>query len=388
VTTESTEPLIRAAQLGDAGACAKVDALASAGEIPWELQRRTGIGGSDWAVALGLSPYSSPVELQQRLLGHLPPIAENDAMRWGNIHEASIARWYAERHGVDLEPVPRSMRSDERCWHMYSPDRVVVRDPDLPALGDNIERIVEIKSHSGRMRGKYGDDDTDSVPYPYLVQVVCYQAGLQVQLADVAVLFDTSDYREFRIERDIGLESEIVDRLAQWWQRHIVEQLPVDPDGSDSYGRWLRHRYPATTGQIVAPSQRVLEWASTLRQVEQYRRQLDSARELLIQHIAAELGDDAGFDLGDGCRITFRHDKRGRVNHSAVAEELAVRLGMGPRQLKALQDQHLGKPPRRWLSPRRWSTEPLPVVDLDPVSLLVAAYTDSTGEQDDGKRHD
>ena len=52
----------------------------------WLQVRRSGIGGSDAAAALGLSPWKSALELwQEKVSGQRQPTQENEAMIWGRL---------------------------------------------------------------------------------------------------------------------------------------------------------------------------------------------------------------------------------------------------------------------------------------------------------------
>jgi putative phage-type endonuclease len=68
----------------------------------WLAARRTGIGGSDIAAILGLSPWRTPLDVyRDKVDGAEQP--ETEAMRWGRLLEDVIAREYAVRAGVRIQ---------------------------------------------------------------------------------------------------------------------------------------------------------------------------------------------------------------------------------------------------------------------------------------------
>ena len=83
--------------------------------------------------------------------------------------------------------------------------------------------------------------------------------------------------------------------------------------------------FDSTTTGLIAPSDDVLELRDRLRSVECLVRVVEAAKEKLRQQIQFEIGDTQGFDMSDhgGGKMMFKFDSRGRVNHSAVADELA-----------------------------------------------------------------
>ena len=76
--------------------------LASTKDLPreqWLTIRQQGIGSSDAAVAVGLSPYKSPLTLwlEKTQRKEAEDLSEKDAVIWGTVLEPVLARVYAER---------------------------------------------------------------------------------------------------------------------------------------------------------------------------------------------------------------------------------------------------------------------------------------------------
>ena len=57
----------------------------------WLDVRKTGIGGSDVAAVLGISPWKSPLDVFLDKTGKSAPEPENDAMYWGTRLETLVA---------------------------------------------------------------------------------------------------------------------------------------------------------------------------------------------------------------------------------------------------------------------------------------------------------
>jgi putative phage-type endonuclease len=361
------EELVLLAQRGDRSACAEIDKAAPHHRDWWTAQRRTGIGGSDWATVLGLNPYKRPIDFWQQAMGHAQPVDESEPMRWGKILEPVIAAEYQRRRGGEtachLGGPFSTERSIARSWHLYTLDRLAV----LRNGQDMTRRVLEIKSRGWWRQRDYGDDGTDAVPFAEICQVSCYMAGVDVGDADIAVLFNTHHYEEFHVPRDLNLEGQLLDRLGQWWQDHVVARVPPPADGSDQHGQFLRRRYERTTGALVTADSTINSIAGKLRQVCILERHCSGAREMLEQQLAEHLADADGFQLASGETIKFT-SARGRVSQSAVIAELASRLDMGPKQLEALEERHRGPTSRRWNRPRVWSQDAL---DLGVLPAIV-----------------
>jgi putative phage-type endonuclease len=66
----------------------------------WLEQRRHGIGGSDAAAALGLSPWKTPLSLYLEKTGDARPFRDNESMLWGRVLEPAIRAEYTRRTGI------------------------------------------------------------------------------------------------------------------------------------------------------------------------------------------------------------------------------------------------------------------------------------------------
>lgn len=373
--TPPDEALIADAQRGDMEACAVIDKHARACGLhspEWHAMRRTGLGGSDWAAALGLNPYRRPIDVYAEKIGEADPFAGNERTRWGAILEAPIADEYQRLRSTSsgechlAGPFPTE-RNAAAHWHLYTVDRLVLSgDPKCcqPAVIPRgmILKVLEIKARGFFMRREYGDEGTDEIPFPDLCQLTCYVSGVGCDGGgDLAALFNTHELRVFHAERDVELEGSLLEQLGQWWQQHVVARVPPAADGSDQYRNYLRRRFDKTTHQLLDPSDDELELHRRLRAVECLARVVADAKERLRQELQVRIADAQGFDLAahGGGKTMFKHDSRGRVNHGAVAEELADQLELSPDALRVLQDAHRYKPSRKWYSPRAWLKDQL-----------------------------
>ncbi len=68
----------------------------------WLAVRNQGIGSSDSAAVVGLSPYKSPLELWMEKTGRKAPddLSDNEAVFWGSTLEPVIAQVYGEKTGA------------------------------------------------------------------------------------------------------------------------------------------------------------------------------------------------------------------------------------------------------------------------------------------------
>src|SRR5690606_9681273 len=102
----------------------------------WLQERRHGIGGSDVAAMLGLSPYMTPLELYHHKRGEIPtPEREGEWLEWGQALEEPIAQRFARETG----------RTVLAPWQALgtSPDEpyIVLVDREHPFLRVSLDRF-------------------------------------------------------------------------------------------------------------------------------------------------------------------------------------------------------------------------------------------------------
>ena len=108
----------------------------------WLAVRKRGIGSSDAAAAVGLSPYKSQLELWMEKTGRdaaLPkadPHDEESPAYWGNILEPIVAAHYTKRSGNRVRRVNAVLQhpDPEFSWMLANIDREVIGADDVQIL--------------------------------------------------------------------------------------------------------------------------------------------------------------------------------------------------------------------------------------------------------------
>lgn len=328
-----------------------------------QLFRRSGLGGSDIAAVCGLSPFRKPIDvyLDKVAEGEPDELPPTNAQRFGSVLEPVVADEYARRHEVEVLGPFSSMRVEGRPWHLYTLDRIVLTSkPEgittIAAAGrelpprDAIDRVLEIKTAGIGTARTYGADGTDDLPEHIVCQVAWYLAAVEVEQATVAALINTSDYREFHVQRDRELEGYLLDEGEKFWQR-IARREPPEPDGSESFGQYLRQRFDRNVGNILPANPEVDEFAADLAAMRRHAKQTAQGIELLEQRIKLAIGDADGIETSSG-RISWKCDRVGRVSYRDLAVELMSELPEPVRD--ELLASHRGTAPRRFITPRKW----------------------------------
>lgn len=266
----------------------------------WLSVRNKGVGGSDAAVALGLSQYKSPLELWLEKTGRKPAddLSANDAVYWGVALEAIIANVYAERTGAKVRRLNAVLQHPKHPFMLVNLDRVVAHPTDGSGL-------LEVKTAGARSEGYW----EDGVPEGYQCQVLHQLAVTGKAWCDVAVLIGGNDFRIFRIDRDEDQINALIRLEQQFWQ-HVIDDTPPSPDGTESSSRALAWMYPRERGEVLDYSEDVAMntlFAGYLT-TRQQKDAIEAREALLKQQLQEKLGEASGAVFQQG-KVTWRKAK-------------------------------------------------------------------------------
>lgn len=188
-------------------------------------KRSHGIGGSDIAALLGLSPYKTPLELWAEKVGH-PGIKESQGihLRFGQHVEPFIAKEYERSTGLVTHSYPETIIHPLHDFMYGHIDRFVTSSNPGSLSGVDIlktDTLLECKTASVYNRDQWGEPGTEQVPSNYLLQCAWYMAITGCTKADIAVLLGNQDFRVYRITRDTELENMLIDQAKKFWEEYV-----------------------------------------------------------------------------------------------------------------------------------------------------------------------
>ena len=244
----------------------------------WHAARKTGIGGSDAPVVMGLSPWKTPYELfLEKTDAGYEPKPETEPMRWGKLLEPILRQEYERQTGRPIGGEPGLVRHPERDWMIAS------LDGDVPG------RVVELKAPPWQVAG-WGEPGTDQIPLPYLIQTHHYLVVTGRPIADVAVLLRAADFRIYTVEADAEIAERIIEAEAAFWALVQAGTPPEITTVEDATLRWGRAARP---NSIVADAALLAD----IKRLRQTRIELEAINERERAETAAVLAAIA--DKGD-----------------------------------------------------------------------------------------
>ncbi|WP_423378744.1 YqaJ viral recombinase family protein [Burkholderia sp. LMG 32019] len=300
----------------------------------WLAVRRTGIGGSDAAAAVGLNPYMSALELwldKTGLAEGMPrpdPADTTSPTYWGTLLEPIVAAVYTQQTGNKVRKVNAVLRHPSIPWMLANIDREIVGAHDV--------QILECKT-----AGEYGARLwRDGVPEYVQLQVQHQLAVTGKTAAHVAVLLCGQALEVHRIERDDALIGRLIELEARFW-RFVETDTPPPADGSESADRALRHLYPGNGETIDFSDDRML--SSVFADLVAVRAEIETR-----QTLEAQFKQTIQQAMGDAIRAVF---ETGSVSFKRSKDSSSVDLGRLLADHPSLEQQYATSKPgsRRFL---------------------------------------
>ena len=259
----------------------------------WLALRQSGIGGSDIAAILGVSPYATAYDVYQSKTQPLSDEDMNEFAYWGTVLEDTVAREFSKRSGLKIQNVNYLMRHPTHRFAIANIDRAVVnRD-----VSGNVrfkdgklttDQIVEIKTASEYVGKNWGNEDSDEVPDQYQCQAQWYMGVTGVDVCHMAVLIGGNKYRQYRIERNQDLIDVLFETAHDFWHNNVL--AGVEPDATtlqNAKDKYPRHN-PDTTLDVEPDSEtaKVFEHYESLKaQEKELKAAITAARTDLICQI-------------------------------------------------------------------------------------------------------
>lgn len=207
----------------------------------WLLERRTGLGGSDVAGVLGVSPWQSPWSVWADKVGLLPIDDEQtEGQEFGLLAEPALRELFHRRTGLHVIGAQTVVTHPDHPWARVTLDGYTAEsahsDP-ADALG-----VFESKTTS--------EAPWDDVPIHYQCQAqwamwitgteICWFGVLHFAYGRVA-------FRVYEFHRDDTDITTLQDRCRRFWFDHVTTGIAPATDGHDATLRALAAVYPPGT---------------------------------------------------------------------------------------------------------------------------------------------
>ena len=177
----------------------------------WLAVRRDGIGGSDVPAMLGISNYTSELDLWLDKTGQTVDDSAGEAALWGTLLEDPIAREWARRADVKVRRVGTLAHVD-RDWMRTNLDRLV------SGCSEHARCFLEVKNRNAYVAADWAAGVPDEVE----AQVQWSLGVTGFEAAHVAVLLGGNRLGAYTINRDDDLIADLIAAGAEFWHNHVL----------------------------------------------------------------------------------------------------------------------------------------------------------------------
>jgi putative phage-type endonuclease len=284
------------------------------GREEWLRNRRKGIGSSDAAAVMGLSRWSNPVKVWAQKTDNLPEDPESRRMRLGRRFEPIIAEEFQALH-PELEVVDPGVISvvGDPDYVRCSPDRLL-RSPG----GKEFNGVLEIKRSSSRRHDWY-DMETDEFspvvpknepPIDHICQAQHQIYAMGVDHCWLVALIDSTDWYEWKIERDDDFIQVMLNEYATFWE-YVKSGTEPPAEPSINLSKTIRKLHPNDNGlEVMAPGE-ALHWDDRLEEIKMLQKHLKEEREEIEARFHALIGPNSYARLPNGVSYSFKTQHNG-----------------------------------------------------------------------------
>lgn len=275
-------------------------------------RRKQGIGGSDVAAVLGVSPYRTPYQVWLDKTGQAPEREETEILHFGQVLEQVIADEFVRRNGVKVQ------RRNAMYHHKDHPE--LVANIDRYIVGG---KILECKTCNAFAADKFGKDG-DSVPDEYLLQVQHYMHITGIHEAVLAVLIGGNQYRQFELMYDWSLADFAAAKCVEFWQKYVLTNTPPPATEHDD----LAEYYTAKPGASINASPEMVDLIAEAKAKKAEVKALEKEIDSICFEIKNFAGNHEIITMPGGKLLATWKQQADRtveaINWQAIAEEMNI----------------------------------------------------------------
>ena len=298
-------------------------------EETWLEYRRKGIGGSDAAAILGVSPFATARDLyydKLNLVGYEDRESNWVAKKVGHLLEDLVAEIFHVKTGYRIYQIKKMFYYPLHPFMLADIDYFI----DLP---NGKRAILEIKTTHYQAKDHWWRDGEEVVPINYEVQGRHYMCVMNVDEVFFCCLYSNSENDVIirHIVRDMAYEHELIALEEDFWTNHVQSRIPppYTEDGELILDSVRNHFGPANPDApevelslpLASSVIRFTELQAQKRQIDAQSKALENEMKRIQGRIVAEMGRicTAVCSVGDEAyTITYNPVRKATINKEGL----------------------------------------------------------------------
>ncbi len=299
-------------------------------EEQWLEYRRQGIGGSDAAAILGVSPFATARDLyydKLKLVEYEDRESNWVAKKVGHLLEDLVAEIFHVKTGYRIYQIKKMF------YHPLHP--FMLADIDyFVELPNGKTAILEIKTTHYQAKDHWWRDGEEAVPVNYEVQGRHYMCVMNIDEVYFCCLYgnNENDVIIRHIVRDMAYEAELIALEEDFWLNHVRSRVPppYTEDGDLILNSVRKHFGPADPDapavELNLPAAsgitRFLELQEQKKSLDAQSRELENEMKRIQGRVVAEMGRSCMAVCavgGETYQITYKPVRKTTISKDGLA---------------------------------------------------------------------
>ena len=246
----------------------------------WLRWRQKGLGGSDIAPILGISKWSSAMDiwLSKTNQKH-DDCVQNEAMFWGTRLEFIIRERFGEVTGKKVIEIHAILQNIDHPYMIADIDGLTEDDNGEPA-------VLECKCVSEYKRSEW----ENNVPIYYQCQVQHYLAVTGLSTAYVVALIGGNSFVIREVHADKEMQEMLIAIEADFWNK-VVNMIRPEPDASDACKNLLDSLYKGGLSEQVLLPDEAIAFLDMYNEACILEEEAKEKKQLASNHLKELMGD-------------------------------------------------------------------------------------------------
>ncbi len=275
----------------------------------WLEYRRKGLGGSDAAAVLGISPFRTACDLYYDKLGIVTADDQGNwvAIEMGVLLEALVARIFEKKTGLKVYQRKSMFQHPRYPWMLADLDYLVT-------LPDGTTAILEIKTTNYNARENWFYNGKEIVPAYYEAQGRHYMAVMNINRVYYCCLYGNNEDEVLirHIDRDMAYESELIALEDYFWHHNVLAKNPPPfTEDGDLIMDTLRRRFGPSDKDAPPVQFTPPQFAKVTRYMEmQQEKKIHDSEVKRLEKEMKRLKALIAVEMGKSCTAVYE-DARG-----------------------------------------------------------------------------
>ncbi len=266
------------------------------------VARESGIGGTDIGAIVGVSHFRKPWDVYAEKRGLAEPFEPSPRMKIGLAQQPTIVKLFEDETDHKVQWADVTVRHPKLHWAIGTPDGYIE-----PCGETELPPGFEAKTAGLDQAWRWGEEQ-DDVPEEYLVQCQWYMLVTGRKSWWIAALIGGDRFRTHLLQADEGLQGELIEAGARFWNRHVEQGIQPDLDTGRAARNYLKRMYPTATKEVREATPAELEEMRELSQVQGEIKMLAERKDLLKMRLESAIGSKYGVQ-GEGLKAIWYETK-------------------------------------------------------------------------------